>query len=208
MSDGIISLKTSLPHIKWGVLAMLLALGAGSAIVMITGAYSSHERRLMSEASSRLSAARKNLAAAEEDRLNMSTYNQEYAALLERNIIGKEQRLDWIDGLEALRKRNIVLKFTYSISPQKLFTPPIPVNSGNFSLYQSTMAITFNLLHEGQLVNFFHALNGAINGLFLLEGCDIRRTGDSGAGNTDALSPQLTASCKGIWLTLKNRSTP
>jgi hypothetical protein len=208
MSDEGNSLKTSLPHIKWGVLAILLALGTGGAIVMVTRAYLSHELRFKNMASSRLATARNNLKAAQEDRQNMSTYTQEYAALLQRNIIGKERRLDWIDGLDALRKRNIVLKFNYTISPQKPFTPPVPVKNGNFILNQSSMTIRFQLLHEGQLVNFFQALNNTIDGLFLLQGCDITRATGANTDNVTALAPQLTALCKGMWLTLKNRNTP
>jgi hypothetical protein len=204
MSDKGNSLKTSLPHIKWGVLAMLLALGTGGAIVMVTRAYLSHELRFKNTASSRLATARNNL---QEDRQNMSTYTQEYAALLQRNIIGEERRLDWIDGLDALRKRNIVLKFNYTISPQKPFTPPVPVNNGNFILKQSDMTISLQLLHEGQLVNFFQTLNSTIDGLFLLRGCDITRATGANTDNVTALTPQLTASCKGMWLTLKNRNT-
>jgi hypothetical protein len=207
MSDKGNSLKTSLPHIKWGVLAMLLALGIGGAIVMVTNTYLGHELRFKNTASGRLATARNNLKGAQEDRQNMSTYTQEYSALLQRNVIGKERRLDWIDGLNTLRKRNIVLKFNYTISPQKPFTPPVPVNNGNFSLLQSSMKMNFDLLHGGQLVNFFQALNSTIDGLFLLQGCDISRV-ESGTDNVAALAPQLTASCQGVWLTLKNRNTP
>ena len=60
------------------------------------------------------------------------------------------------------------------------------------------MTLQFNLLHEGQLVNFFDALRTNINGLFILDHCTLERYADTNI--------QLKAECSGGWLTLKNRS--
>jgi hypothetical protein len=208
MSNGANSLMTDLSHYKWGLLALLLALGASASVVMVAQDYYKRAQQFQNSASKRLSAAHSNLSAAQEDRLNMATYTQEYAAMLQRNIIGDEKRLDWIDGLEAIRNQNVVLGFKYTIEPQKPYKPPVAVDSGNFSLNQSSMLLTFDLLHEGQLANFFRALRNNIKGQFLLDGCSIERVSSTSGLSTAALAPQLTATCRGEWLTLKNRNTP
>jgi hypothetical protein len=208
MSNGANSLKADLPHFQWGLLALLLALGVGVTVVMLAQSYFERAQKFQNSASKRLSDARTNLSAAQEDRLNMANYTQEYAAMLQRNIIGNENRLDWIDGLEAIRNQNLVLGFKYTIEPQKPYKPPVAVNSGNFSMNQSSMLLTFDLLHEGQLANFFRALRNNIKGQFLLDGCSIERVSSTSGLDTAALAPQLTATCRGEWLTLKNRNTP
>ena len=73
---------------------------------------------------------------------------------------------------------------------------------------RSDMSLTFDLLHEGQLIRFFDALRSSINGWFMLDGCSVTRT-DNASDNSKAGSvPQLKAECKGGWLTLKNQNSP
>jgi hypothetical protein len=211
MSSAKDRLRTDLPHIQWGLLAVLLALGIGGAVVMLTDNFLTSAQKLHADATKRLSDARKNLGAAQEDRMNMAAYAEEYAALLKRNIIGNEQRLDLIDGLEAIRNRNVVLGFKYAIAPQEPYKPPVALDSGNFAINMSRMSLSFDLLHEGQLAKFFDMLRNNANGWYMLDGCTVERLAKRGGGvSTDhtGLAPQLKAECKGEWLTLKNRNAP
>ncbi|OGS96801.1 MAG: hypothetical protein A3K04_02500 [Gallionellales bacterium RBG_16_56_9] len=203
--------KADFPYIKWSLLAFLLALVGGGAALIISGSHAAwaqlqqkSAQHQMSEAQRQLSAARSRLVAAQNDHKNMTTYAQEYAALLNRKIIGSDQRLDWIEGLDNIRKQNRVLDFKYSISPQQPYTPPLPVDSGNFDLNRSAMALHFDLLHEEQLMNFFDALRTDMKGLFILDRCALAR---NVAAREHSAAPQLTAECRGGWLTLQSRST-
>lgn len=198
--------KTDLPHYQWGLLALAATLLVGGTAVALSQGLLSKAETSHATAQKQLSDARKNLAAAQDDRANMANYAEEYALLLKHNIIGNEQRLDWIDGLESLRKQNVVLGFKYTIDPQKPYKSPTAVDSGNFTINASEMKLSLDLLHEGQLVNFFNALHNNIKGLFLLDGCVIERLDKT--GNIPGLSAQLKAECHGEWLTLKNRNTP
>lgn len=198
--------KANLPHYKWGLLALVLTLGIGGAAVVFSQDFYNRAQNANSAAQKQLSNAHKELAAAQDDRVNMTTYAEEYALLLKRNIIGNEQRLDWIDGLETLRNQSMVMGFKYTISPQKAYKPPTTLDNGNFTLNTSEMKLNFDLLHEGQLVNFFNALRNNIKGEFLLDGCSIERLDKTSAPH--GISPQLKAECSGGWLTLKNRNTP
>lgn len=198
--------KTDLPHYQWGLLTLLLTLLVCGTAVVFSQGYFTHAQDAHAAAQMQLNNARSNLTAAQDDRVNMAAYAEEYALLLNRNIIGNEQRLDWIDGLENIRRQNVVLGFKYAIAPQKAYTPPTAIDSGNFTLNASEMKLSFDLLHEGQLVNFFNALHNNIKGEFLLDGCTIERADKISI--QQGIAPQLRAECSGEWLTLKNRNAP
>lgn len=201
-------LATDLHYIKWGLLALLLALGIGGAFLLLSQSFLDSAQQAHHAAETGLRKAQHDLSTATSDQQNMADYTQEYAMLLNRNVIGKEQRLDWIDGLERLRQRNIVLGFKYVISPQQPYQPPEAVDSGNFSLNRSDMTLSFELLHTGQLVRFFKELRTRVKGWYMLDGCSIERLDNTEPRASAGLTPQLRAECTGGWLTLQNRNAP
>ncbi len=209
MNEALDNLKTDFTFYRWGVLALLIAFGAGGAVVLLTQDFYSRAQGADTAAQKQLSDARRDLAAAEDDQQNMAAYAQEYAALLSRDIVGRERPLlDWYDGLKALRRENIVLGFKYNIGPEQPYKPPVAVDSGNFALNMSSMTLSFDLLHEGQLANFFDALRSNINGFYMLGGCTVSRVSVNEAGSPSGFAPSLRAECQGEWLTLRNRNAP
>jgi hypothetical protein len=200
--------KSGLPHLKWGLLALLLGSAAGIATIVLSQSLLSAAQQVHDAAEHKLANTRRDMQAALDDQQNMASYAQEYSLLLQRGIIGDEQRLDWIDELERLRHRGLVLDFSYTIAPQQPYRAPLALDTGNFDLRRSDMTLSLDLLHAGQLVNFFHALRTDGKGWFMLDGCSIDRlTGNAAETGTPGITPLLRAECKGGWLTLHNRST-
>lgn len=203
--------KADLPHLKWSLLVFLFSLAVSVTAVVLSENFVSHAQADYQTAQRQLGEARSRLAAAEDDRANMSTYAREYATLLDRKIIGGDKRLDWIEGLEAIQRQNSTPQFTYTIAPQQPYTPVPPLDSGNFSLFLSGMSLQLELLHEEQLITFFEALRTKINGRFLLDNCKMERSSSTSIGTVSSDSPpetipQLKAECSGGWLTIKNRN--
>ena len=192
--------QSDLPHLKWRLLSLLLVLATGSAAVMLSANFVTQAQRDQQTAQHQLNEARSRLAAAQDDRANMATYALEYGTLLQRKIIGNDQRLDWIEGLEKIQRHKRVLDFKYAIAPQQPYTPAPPLDSGNFELNLSNMTLQLDLLHERQLINFFDTLRTDIKGWFIIDHCALERSADVNA------TPQLKAECTGGWLTLKNRN--
>ncbi len=196
-------------HIKWSLLIFLFVLCTGGAAIMVSEnivAQSQHDQR---DAMRQLNEARSRLALAEEDHKNMQTYTLEYNTLLKRNVIGNDQRLDWIEGLEKIHKQNRVpgfMEFKYAIAPQKPYIPAPPLDNGNFNINLSGMTLQFELLHEEQLTAFFDALRTGINGWFILDHCTMERTNAAADHDDFGVAHQLKAECTGGWLTLKNRN--
>ncbi len=195
--------QSDLPHIKWHLLGFLLVLGTGGAAVMLSENFVTQAQLSQQAAQRQVNEARGRLATAQDDRANMATYALEYSTLLQRKIIGNEQRLDWIEGLDKIQRHKRVLDFKYAIAPQQPYTPAPMLDSGNFELKLSNMTLQFDLLHEGQLINFFDTLRTDIKGWFILDHCALERSATAPGNGT---APQLKAECSGGWLTLKNRN--
>jgi len=201
--------KSDFTLIKWGVIAFLLAMAAGGSALVYSSIYSSRAKQALSSAQHQMNDARRLLGDArsrlfstQEDQKKMAAYAQEYDDLVKRSIIGSEPRLDWIEGMDKIRKQHYVLDFKYAIAPQQPYTPPLPVDSGGYDLKLSTMTLHFDLLHEEQLMHFFDALQSSMKGRFILDRCALERTGASPENGT---VPQLKAECSGGWLTLQKR---
>ncbi len=202
--------KSDFLHIRWSLLIFLSVLCAGGLAIAASENFAARAHRNQGDTMRQLSEARSNLALAEQDRGNMQTYTQEYDALLKRNVVGNDQRLDWIEGLEKIHKQNRVpgfMEFKYAISPQKPYKPAPPLDSGSFNLNLSNMTLQFELLHEEQLTAFFDALRTDINGWFILDHCSMERTNAVADHDDFRIAHQLKAECTGGWLTLNNRNT-
>ncbi|MBI5659922.1 MAG: hypothetical protein HZC43_10360 [Nitrosomonadales bacterium] len=201
--------RSDFTHIRWSLLVFLLALGAGGAIITASESFIEKAQRDQRDARRQLGEARSRLATAEEDRENMRTYTLEYNALLKRNVVGSDQRLDWIEGLDKIRRQDQApgaMSFKYSIAPQRTYMPAPALDSGNFELNRSDMTLQFDLLHEEQLMVFFDTVRSDIKGWFILDKCALERTGAAPETGASGTAKQLTAECAGGWVTLRNRS--
>jgi hypothetical protein len=190
--------QADLPYIKWSLLTFVITLTIGGSAVFFSQKYSTDAQLAKRAAEQHLNDARGKLGAARDDQENMAAYTKEFSAIQRRGIIGDEQRLNLIEGLDSLRKRNQVLDFKYAIAPQQTYKPATALNTGNFDLKISNMTLQFELLHEEQLINFFDSLRRDTNGWFILDKCSLERSTNAAA--------QLKADCAGGWLTMKNRN--
>jgi len=194
---------SDIPEIKWSLGAFVVSLVVAAALVDFSDTFKNNARNELQTAQAKLTDARTQLATAQNDFENMATYKLEYEALELQKVIGNEQRLDWLEGLERLRKQNIVLDFKYAIAPQQSYTPNPPLDTGNFSLNLSPMTLQIELLHEEQLDQLLSAMMSQMEGWFLLDRCNLS-TVAAPTGETTSLK----ADCAGGWLTMKNRNTP
>ncbi|MFZ2161549.1 MAG: hypothetical protein WAW02_04975 [Sideroxyarcus sp.] len=192
--------KADLPILKWSLGAFMLSIVLSAGIISLSNSYLKNSLKDRQAAQQHLFDARAQLLAAQNDEENMSTYAYEYNSLLAQKVIGDEQRLDWMEGLEKLRQQGSVLDFKYTIAPQQGYSPNPPVDAGNFRLSRSSMTLQIDLLHEEQLLHLFADLRGKLNGWFMLDGCTLTRT-----GTADELTP-LKADCTGGWFTMKNKN--
>lgn len=193
---------SDLRPIRWSLLAICSSAIVSALILYGSAQHAARVRDDHAGALQQLNDARRQLDEAHEARQNMAVYAGEYAALADLGVIGEDRRLDWMEGLENLRQQGLVTDFRYNIAPQAAYVPQPPVDSGVFDIRRSEMKLQFELLHEGQLLDFFAALRNQVKGRYLLEGCSMKRATEADAG----AAIRLTAECDGGWITLKNRN--
>lgn len=193
--------RSDLSMMRWNLLAFATAVLFSLAVLDGSGGYTENAQQRLREAQNALNGARSQLNSAREDKENMAVYADQYGKLLEQGVIGDDRRLDWMEGLEDLRRQGAVTDFRYTIAPQTSYTATPPIDSGNFDIRYSEMKLQFGLLHEGQLLDFFDLLNQRIKGRYQLAGCTLHRGSDG-----EVNSVNLSAECTGGWITFKNRS--
>lgn len=194
--------KDDLADVKLSLGALVLSIVLSGALISLSGSYLENSLKESQSAQNSLNDSRMQLIAAQSDQENMSSYALEYNALLAQKVIGNEQRLDWMEGLEKLRQQGTVLDFKYTIAPQQAYAPNPPLDAGNFQLSRSSMTLQIDLLHEEQLLTLFAEMRKQLNGWFMLDGCSVSRS-----GTLDDLTP-LKAECTGGWFTMKPRGAP
>lgn len=203
--------KSDFLYLRRCLLVFLLVLGVGNILIVASKNFTEKARRNRQEAQRQLSVARAQLVTAEADRENMRDYMLEYNAILNRNVIGTDRRLDWVEGLSRIYQHDKLqdaINFTYSILPQKNFSPAPTLDSGNFEINRSDMTLRFDLLHEGQLIAFFDMMRSDISGWYILDKCVLERSMAVPEEGGPRVSKQLKAECTGGWVTLRDRRIP
>lgn len=194
---------SDISEIKWSLGAFVLSILVVAGLSVFSEDYRHSALQAKQAAQEQLNKAREQVATAQNDFENMATYKLEYEALETQKVIGNEQRLDWIEGLEKIRKQGVVLDFKYSVGPQQSYTPNPPLDAGNFTLNLSPMTLQIDLLHEEQLDRLLSAMMTQMEGWFILDHCTISKGGEQTSGVAS-----LKADCAGGWLTMKNRNVP
>ena len=196
--------KADFQLMRWNIAAISVSVILSGIVLYASQQYADYAQKDFRTAQNQIRDARNRLAKAHQDQEDIAAYSKEYSVLEDRDIIGDDRRLDWMEGLNKLRQQNIVIDFRYNIAPQKTYAPQPTINSGNFNIHYSEMKLQFDLLHEVQLLNFFAALNSQIKGQYQLEGCTLQR--DDSEEDIDTLAKPIKAECSGGWIKLKNRN--
>jgi len=140
------------------------------------------------------------LAIDEEEGL-ISDYYPQFVKLYEKGVIGKERRLDWIEILRDAGNEIKVHTLNFKIDSQNIYVPEYAINLGHFKLYSSKMSLDMQLLHEGDLFNFFQYLDEGANGIYGVSSCNF--TGKSVEISDDPTVANIEAKCDLDWYTIK-----
>ncbi len=188
---------------------VMIALGALTVwFVLQQGQIAQRERNA---AQSQRSASGQRLAQSRDEEQEIKQKIVRYNALVARGIIGEEHRLDWVEEINAIKTARRLYDLQYEIAPQKpIDTAILPGTGGSYEFYASTMQLTLQLLHEGDLLDFLADLRARARAYIRPRSCDVSRLPKSPAGGTDKRGPQplLKADCTLDWITVRERNNP
>lgn len=183
------------------VIALALAAAGGAALYFSQqwlARTAAAEKALRAE---RLAMQEKLARATEEEREireKLAAYNQ----LLERGVIGEEQRLDWVDAIAQIKTERKLFEVKYSIEPQRTLDLAGVKSTPDVEFRASRMRLELPLLHEGDLFVFLGDLSRALRSHVLVRSCSINRI-DRTAGDR-GLSPRLRAECSLDLVTIRD----
>lgn len=184
-------------------LLLLAAAAMGSAMVYGSYWYGVKEKqdsvsgeRLLRDAHARLDNARR-----ERDSLNGSA--EVFNTLVARGLLQREQRLDLVELVNALRTRHQLYTLDYDVAPQRTLQLAGGRVFPSIDVLASRVNIRARALHEGDILGFIADLTQSRQGFYPVDHCDLRRI--EGDRDANALAPHIEASCTLEWITLKDK---
>ena len=143
--------------------------------------------------------SRKYLAVDDEERIIENIY-PEFVRLYQSGILGQEHRLSWIESLREAGNRIKLPEISYQVSSQSTYVPDFPIDLGAFDIHVSKMHLTLGLLHEGDLLGLFNALDREANGLYSISRCKATRLDKETEISPNR--PTISAACSLDWFTV------
>lgn len=174
-------------------LIVLAALGAAAVWWTLQGAAKSERDYRLSEA--RFAEADRRLREVNREEEEIRANSTRYQALVQRGIIGPEQRLSWVELISDIRKSRRLFDIDYEYSPQQT----LPGSSSPFQFHASSMRFRLPLLHEGDLFRFLDDVRLRASAHVQPRECTIERVPGAGFSN---LAPHLNGSCTLNWITI------
>jgi hypothetical protein len=146
----------------------------GILVFMAALKYNESEKTLYLAAEKNFSQTQQRYNEARRDKELYRQYLDRYIRLSDKGIVGKEQRLSWIEVLQDVNKRLQLASLQYEISPQQKAELPELNLPQNIEVNVSQMKLSAGLLHEGDLIELMESLKLRANGFFALDNCEMQ----------------------------------
>lgn len=183
------------------LLLIIVALGAG-LIYQLDQTLATTKRELSLQ-QNQMREARTRLQKSGDEKDIIVRYLPSYQYLQRVGFVGDEQRLNWLEGLRLSNLQTQLFGVQYSIGSQQPYDFASELDPGQLTLQQSVMKLNFQLLHEGDLMNFLAALGKQGAGFFSVNQCRVERLG---TGGSIRFQPNLRVDCDIAWITLRPSS--
>jgi len=138
----------------------------------------------------------------------LKEFGDRYKQLVKSGIVGDEQRINWIDELEKSTRQKKIPYVKYKIDKQKtLKQPELAGAYPGIDVFQSTMILNMELLHEGDLYAVINHLQAKAKGLFDISQCTVHRNNRTATNVLETKTDKnFSARCQLNWFTIKQQS--
>ncbi|MCK4703946.1 MAG: hypothetical protein KAT90_00570, partial [Gammaproteobacteria bacterium] len=97
-------------------------------------------------------------------------YENRYLDLVKKNIIGEEDRLNWLETIQATANAKGMSSVKYNVRSQKLVEDKKGQHRAQgLKVYRSEMTLDMKMSHEGDLFTMLNTLEGKAQGLFTVD---------------------------------------
>jgi len=185
------------------LIILVIVLGLGAGIVYQLDQTLSATKRELAQQQAQMREARTRLQKSGEEKELIVRYLPNYEYLQRIGFVGDEKRLNWLEGLRLSNQQAQLFGVQYQIGSQQQYPYAAELNPGQLTLHQSVMKLSFQLLHEGDLMSFLTALGKQGAGFFAVNECKLDR---ANTGGSIRFQPNLRADCDIAWITLRAAS--
>ena len=185
------------------LIILVIVLGLGAGIVYQLDQTLSATKRDLAQHQGQMREARTRLQKSGEEKELIVRFLPNYEYLQRIGFVGDEKRLSWLEGLRLSNQQAQLFGVQYQIGSQQQYPYAAELNPGQLTLHQSVMKLSFQLLHEGDLMSFLKVLGKQGAGFFAVNECRLDRLN---TGGSIRFQPNLRADCDIAWITL--RATP
>ena len=194
------------PYLR-GAVTVFISVTIFSASLLAGSAYFARQmEQKYSQNSDQLRVLSHRFLAVDEEENVIKDYFPRFMDLHKTGLLGKEQRLNWIEVLQDAGDRLQLPSLSYEIRAQKTHYPEFPVPRGRYQIFVSEMTLKMQLLHEGDLFVLLNLLNERAKGLYTVSGCELTRNFVELADNPRA--GNVTATCLLEWFSIKPADDP
>ena len=130
----------------------------------------------------------------------MAENEKSYKSLLKNNIVGEENRLNWLETIQATANARGMSSVKYNVTSQRLLEDKTRQHKVlGLKVYRSNMIIDMKMAHEGDLFAILNSLKDKAKGLFTVDKCSIEHF-----EKTSKSSENMSAHCELGWYTIKS----
>lgn len=187
----VFELKPLLGSIAW----LLLALGVAVASIGWTLTQRQQAGQALQVALKERGAVQNRLVRVSDEAREIGEKIVRYREILDRGLTQPEQRLLWMEQLQAIKTTRRLLALTYEIAPQQRVE-----SRGGHDFLVSRMTLDLSLLHENDLLGLLDDLRAQAQVLVSVDSCRIERA-PQGAHP----AAQLQAHCAIDWIKLQEQ---
>jgi len=139
----------------------------------------------------------------------LAQFEHRFTQLEKSGIVGKEDRLNWVDTIENITSHHKIPYLKYHIDKrQALSSNHLARKYPGIDLFKSTMKLQMQLLHEGDLYTIINSLHHKARGLFDIKSCAIiRNTTQTESLIESTTNKNFSAKCELNWYTMQKKSS-
>jgi hypothetical protein len=198
------SAKSDLQRLQWSLLLFVVLAAAGAVIVSIASKTHNDKSAAHQQATLARDEARSKASRASQEEQELREKIAVYQKMSAHGFIGQEHRIDWIESIRKIKQARKLIDVRYEIGPQvPIDSDVVPSALNGFEIMSSPMRLDMLLLHENDLLGFLSDLRAEVQGYVRVESCDVTRA--VGAVPDHGPAPQLQASCKLDWITVREK---
>ena len=178
-----------------GLLVLALITGVNAFSKTTDGAHRKERERLMMVQAEHL--------ALDDKKQRIERFYQRYQSLASRGIIGDGHRNGWVEAFRQAADAVKLPSLRYQITRQRGNVSDLSVSNGHFhQVIVNEATLNMALLHAGDMVAFFDALERQNAGLFRLLDCRLKRLRENTQEDL-ANRANIRALCRMHWYTLE-----